>query len=174
MHMYSLVLNTPKIRIVQKKIPRRRKSNSNLLFNSKVLPPRNRSNWFGAARYVVLTAEQASLSHNPGFLEISPCQACCSQCLSSPKRLLKATGCVHYGVKWYCDSVCENGEIKKTSSLHVSYGFARKLRSSPHLDSCCQMKIGGAPLIWPLSEKTYNDHECSCAGWMERLKWQMP
>ena len=53
------------------------------------------------AVYVVLMAEQASLSHNPFFLEISPCQACCSHCLSSPKRLLKATGCVQYGVKWY-------------------------------------------------------------------------
>ena len=53
------------------------------------------------AVYVVLMAEQASLSHKPGFLEISPYQACCSQCLCSPKRLLKATGCVHYGVKWY-------------------------------------------------------------------------
>ena len=53
------------------------------------------------AVYVVLMAEEASLSHNAGFLEISPCQACCSHCLCSPKRLLKATGCVHYGVMWY-------------------------------------------------------------------------
>ena len=35
-------------------------------------------------------------------------------------------------------------------------------------------KTGGVLLIWTLSEKTYSDHERSCAGWMERLKEQMP
>ena len=29
-------------------------------------------------------------------------------------------------------------------------------------------------LTWPLSKKTYTDQECSCAGRMERLKWQTP
>ena len=62
--------------------------------------------------------------------------------------------------------------------LGLSLREWRNQENVPHLISVNEtvgpMNIGGAPLICPQSEKTYNDRECSCAGWMERLKWQMP
>ena len=61
----------------------------------------------------------------------------------------------------------QNGEKERKNASRTRKAMYTTKQSAP-------VRIGGVLLIWPLSERTFPDHRCSCGGLMEGRKRQTP